>query len=148
MPTVPEVFLPLTVGGFTFPRILIRTSVEPHRLDGAVRSELQAINKNLVRQEPAPLDDLIAKYSYSRPRFSVFLMGVFASVGLLLVGTGIYGVMACSVSQRTREIGIRMALRAEQLQIWCGRPAHRARFSRRSFRQPSNEPFAEDASLE
>jgi putative ABC transport system permease protein len=118
--TVPEVFLPLTITSLTFPRILVRTSVEPRGLIGVVRSELQAINKNLVRQEPALLDDLIAKYSYSRPRFSVFLMSVFSSIGLLLVGTGIYGVMAYAVSQQTREIGIRMALGAEQLQVFRG----------------------------
>jgi predicted permease len=118
MPTEPEVFLPLTITNIGFPGILIRTASDAPSVIPAIRSEARAIDRNLVEREPEFLDDLLAKYSYSRPRFSVFLMSIFASVGLLLVGTGIYGVMAYAVSQQTRDIGIRMALGAQQAQVF------------------------------
>jgi ABC-type antimicrobial peptide transport system permease subunit len=61
---------------------------------------------------------MLREWSYARPRFSVFLMGMFSIIGLMLVGTGVYGVLAYTVSLRTREIGIRMALGADQVQVF------------------------------
>ena len=116
--TEPEVFVPLTITSIGFHSILIRTASDASGEIAAIRSEARAVNGNLVKREPEFLDDLLAKYSYSRPRFSVFLMSVFAGVGLLLVGAGIYGVMAYTVSQQTREIGIRMALGAQPAQVF------------------------------
>jgi putative ABC transport system permease protein len=84
----------------------------------AIREALRGLNQNLARREPEAVDELIGRYSYARPRFSVFLMTIFACSGLLLVGTGIYGVMANAVSQQTRDSGIRMALGAEQGQVF------------------------------
>ena len=117
-PLLPEVFVPSTIPSFGFASILLRTSADSRRLTTTIRRELRAIDKNVVQSDPALLDDLIAKYSYSRPQFSVFLMSAFAGIGLLLVGTDIYGVMAYAVSQQTREIGIRMAFGAEQAQVF------------------------------
>jgi putative ABC transport system permease protein len=100
--------------------MFIRTSTDARNLTATIRHELGTIDKNVVLSDPVLVEDSIARVSYSRPRFSVFLMSVFAGIGLLLVGAGVYGVIAYAVSAQTREIGIRMALGAGQAQVFRG----------------------------
>jgi len=116
-PIAPEVFIPYTTMP-GFPRIVIRTSTDPHLVAKTLRREIRMINSNVVQREPLIVDDVLAQ-GYARPRFSVLLMAVFGALGLLLVGTGVYGVMSYVVSRQIREIGIRIALGAERGQVFA-----------------------------
>jgi putative ABC transport system permease protein len=117
-PIAPEVFIPHTATTFGFPRILVRTSMDPHLVAKSLRREMRAVNGNLVQRDPLIIDDTLVQGSYSRPRFSVLLMAVFGALGLLLVATGVYGVMTYVISRQIREIGIRMALGAQRGQVF------------------------------
>lgn len=63
------------------------------------------------------LKDCLKRFSYAEPRFSLTLLAVFASIGLVLVGLGIYSLIAYTVSRQTREIGIRMSLGASRRHV-------------------------------
>ncbi len=117
-PIAPEVFIPHTATTLGFPRILVRTSMDPHLVAKSLRREMRAVNGNLVQRDPLIIDDTLVQGSYSRPRFSVLLMAVFGALGLLLVATGVYGVMTYVISRQIREIGIRMALGAQRGQVF------------------------------
>ncbi len=97
-------------------QLVVRTTLSPEMLASSVMSTLREINPGQPATEFRPLQELV-DHVVSPRRFFVLLVAVFAALGLLLASLGIYGVISYSVTQRTQEIGIRMALGATQARV-------------------------------
>ncbi len=111
-PILPESFIPYAATAAFDRSLVIRTAGPPLLLLNTLRHEISSVDHSVILARTGSMLDTLQQRSYAEPRFGLVVMTMFAGLGLVLVTLGVYGVIACSVSRQTPEIGLRIALGA------------------------------------
>jgi putative ABC transport system permease protein len=113
----PEVYIPHAQNPYLPMNLVVRTAGDPRSLAPRVRAVVAALDRSQPPHSLESMEDLVARH-LGQDRFAAFLMAVFSAVSLLLAAIGLYGVVASSVAQRERELGLRMVLGADRGRIF------------------------------